>query len=81
MDQMGSPYLLAHGLGVPVTVQSAEGEKTMTLDQTKPASGPDGFQSLGRFRFASQHPSAVLFQVAGARGTVHVDAIQVLPAR
>lgn len=66
---------------VPVTVQRAEGEKTMTLDQTKPAAGPDGFHSLGHFRFTTHQKSAVLFQVAGARGTVHVDAIQVLPVR
>ena len=62
-------------------VQSAAGEKTATLDQTKPAQGASGFQSLGQFRFAAKEKAAVLYRVAGAHGTVHIDAVQVVPVK
>ncbi len=64
-----------------VTVQSAGGEKTLTLDQTKPVSGANGFQSLGKFRFTTNEKDAVLCRVAGAKGTTHIDAVQVVPAK
>jgi hypothetical protein len=63
---------------VSVTVQSAEGVKPLTHDQTQPASGANGFESLGQFRFARNEKGTVLCRVAGARGTVHVDAVQVV---
>jgi hypothetical protein len=66
---------------VSITVQSADGEKTLTLDQTKPASGANGFQSIGTFRFVANQKADVLYRVAGARGTVHLDAVQVVPAK
>jgi len=66
---------------VPVTVQSAGGIKTVTLDQTQPPQGRDGFQSLGAFRFEANQPASVLYRVAGSHGTVHIDAVQVVPAR
>lgn len=64
-----------------VTVQSAGGEKTLTLDQTKPAQGANGFQSLGKFHFAANQKAAVLFRVAESRGIVHIDAVQVVPLK
>jgi hypothetical protein len=64
-----------------VIVRSADGEKLVLLNQTQAANGKDGFESLGRFRFAANTESAVLFKVAGSNGTVHVDAVQVVPAR
>jgi hypothetical protein len=66
---------------VPITVQTADGEKTILLDQTKPARDTNGFQSIGTFRFVANQGAAVLYRVAGARGTVHVDAVQVVPAK
>ncbi len=62
-----------------INVHSAVGEKTVTLDQTKPAQGVNGFQSLGKFRFIANEKAAVLYRVAGAQGTVHIDAVQVVP--
>lgn len=64
-----------------IVVQSADGEQALTLDQTKPAQGANGFHSLGTFRFTANKEAALLYRVAGARGTVHIDAVQVLPAR
>ena len=57
------------------------GEKTLAIDQIKPAQGADGFQSISTFRFAANEKAAVLYCVAGARGTVHIDAIQVVPVK
>jgi len=44
-------------------------------------SGANGFESLGQFRFAPHAKGTVLYRVAGARGTVHVDAVQVVPVK
>jgi hypothetical protein len=62
-----------------VTVASAEGEKAVTLNQTQPPGGENGFGSLGTFAFEAAKPASVLFTVAGSRGTVHIDAVQVVP--
>jgi hypothetical protein len=64
-----------------ITVQHADGGTTLTLDQTQPPRGAHGFQSLGTFRFAARQQAAVLYRVAGARGAVHIDAVQVVPAK
>jgi hypothetical protein len=64
-----------------VTVQSAAGAKTLTLDQTRPASGAQGFQSLGTFHFGANETAAVLYRVAGAKGVAHIDAVQVVPIK
>jgi hypothetical protein len=63
-----------------VTVVSAEGEQAVTLDQTQPPGGEHGFRSVGVFRFEPGKPGAVRFTVAGARGSVHIDAVQLVPA-
>jgi hypothetical protein len=52
-----------------------------SIDQTKPAHGTNGFQSLGQFRFAAHEKATVLYRMAGARGTVHIDAVQVIPMK
>ncbi len=64
-----------------IIVQCADGEKPITLDQTKPAQGANGFQSLGKFHFVAGEKAAVLYRAAGAKGIVHVDAVQIVPAR
>ena len=64
----------------PVSVLSADGEKTITVNQTKPAPLPQGAYSLGTFKFTAGEESAVIFRTAGAGGNVHLDAVQVLPA-
>ncbi len=64
-----------------IIVQSAEGSKTVKLDQTKAPEGEHGFQSIGKFRFDETRNFAVVFKVAGAQGCVHIDAVQLVPAK
>ncbi len=65
----------------PVTVLSAAGEKTFAVDQTKPGELKQGFHSLGRFEFKAGEEAAVIFRTTGAKGNVHLDAVQVVPAK
>ncbi|MBL8826986.1 MAG: FAD-dependent oxidoreductase [Planctomycetaceae bacterium] len=64
-----------------VTVRHADGEQTLTIDQTQPADETSGFRSLGVFRFDETKNFAVVFKVAGAKGTAHIDAVQLIPAK
>jgi len=64
-----------------ITVVSAEGEKTITLNQTKRPTGENGFQSIGQFRFDETKNFSVFFKVAGSQGVVHIDAVQLVPAK
>ena len=63
-----------------ITVQSAAGETTVTIDQTQPAHGAQGFQSLGQFRFVANEKASVLYRCAGANGVVHIDAVHIVPS-
>lgn len=65
----------------PVTVLSADGEKTVTVDQTKAPKDPQGAYSLGTYKFNAGEEAAVIFRTANAGGNVHLDAVQVLPAK
>lgn len=64
-----------------ITIVTADGEKNVTLNQTKAPSGENGFQSLGKFRFDETKNFSVLFKVAGAQGNVHIDAVQLVPVK
>ena len=64
-----------------ITVRSADGEKTVTLNQTKAPEGANGFQSIGKFRFDETKNFAVVFKVAGSQGIVHIDAVQLVPVK
>jgi hypothetical protein len=59
-------------------VLSADGEKTIHVNQTKPASGLHGAQSLGTFKFNAGEEASVVFRTEGAQGNVHLDAVQVV---
>ena len=59
---------------------SADGEKVITVDQSKPATGKRGAQSLGKFKFTAGEEAAVIFRTEGAKGNVHLDAVQVVKA-
>lgn len=63
----------------PITIESAEGTKSLTLNERAPAQFAEGFTSLGVFRFEPGKPAAVTFSTAGADGNVHADAVQLLP--
>jgi hypothetical protein len=65
----------------PVSVLSAEGTKTFTVDQSKAAELGQGFHSLGRFKFNRGEEAAVSFKTDGAKGNVHIDCVQVLPVK
>lgn len=65
----------------PVTVLSANGEKTVSVNQTQKPKLDLGAYSLGVFTFNSGEESAVIFRTEGAKGNIHLDAVQVLPAK
>ena len=66
---------------IPVVARKGVSQDPFSIDQTKPAHGTNGFQSLGQFRFAAHEKATVLYRMAGARGTVHIDAVQVIPMK
>ena len=65
---------------VPVTVISANGRRTVTINQklTPPIDGR--FISLGRHRFLQGGSHEVVVTNAGTTGVVIIDAVQFLPA-
>lgn len=69
------------GKTVPVTVLSADGEKNLQVDQSKAPALPQGAYSLGTFKFTAGEEAAVIFRTANAGGNVHLDAVQILPAK
>jgi hypothetical protein len=66
---------------VPVTIQSADGTKTVKLNQRKSPSIDKTFEPLGIFRFEAGKQGSVTISNAGADGHVIVDAVQFLPAK
>lgn len=68
------------GKSVPISILSADGEKTVTANQSKPA-GKEGYETLGTFTFKAGEESAVIFRTEGSQGNVHIDAIQVISAK
>jgi hypothetical protein len=64
----------------PIAVESADGTKRVTLNERVKAPLPQGFVSLGTFRFEPGKASAVVIGAGPADGNVHADAVQLLPA-
>lgn len=64
---------------VPVTVVSAEGAKTVTVNEKRPPDFDKAFVSLGVFRFAAEEPVIVNVGTDKTDGYVVADAIQLLP--
>jgi hypothetical protein len=64
----------------PVTIESAEGRKTVAVNERIAPPLEKGFVSLGTFRFEPGKPAAVIVGDGPANGTIHIDAIQLLPA-
>jgi hypothetical protein len=62
-----------------ISVTHAQGQTEMSLDQSKAASGDKGWHSLGVFTFNVGEEAAVTFRAGDSRGSVHIDAVQVLP--
>ncbi len=66
---------------VPVTVTSADGDRTIAVNQRQAPSGAGAktFHTLGTFRFDAARPGAVVISNLGTDGHVIVDAVQVVP--
>jgi hypothetical protein len=64
---------------VPVTVFSAEGERTTHIDMRQPPPIDGRFVTLGEYRFEAAGQSFVLVANEGTVGHVIADAVQFLP--
>jgi hypothetical protein len=65
---------------VPVTIESADGAKTVTVNQRSSPAIDQTWQSLGIYRFEPGKAGAVGISNEGTDGHVIVDAVQWLPA-
>jgi hypothetical protein len=64
----------------PVTIESAEGRKTVTVNEKVAGPLEKGFVSLGKFRFEAGKPAIVIVGDGPADGNVHIDVVQLVPA-
>jgi len=64
----------------PVTIESAEGRKTMLVNERSPAPIAKGLVSLGKFQFAPGKPAVVIVGDGPADGNVAIDVVQIVPA-
>ena len=65
---------------VRVTIKTADGDETVTVDQTKnPKPGP--LHSIGTFSFVAGDAGSVTISNEGANGHVIVDAVQFVPVK
>ena len=65
----------------PVTVRSAAGTKTTTVNMQKAAPLENDFYSLGEFSLKAGEPVSVIISTEDAGGNAHADALQVLPVK
>ncbi|MBI1368558.1 MAG: FAD-dependent oxidoreductase [Planctomycetes bacterium] len=65
----------------PVTVQSADGSKTTLIDETQKPPLDKGFISLGTYAFEAGKVGAVTATAKDAGGTIHADAVQIIPVK
>ncbi len=63
---------------VPVTIESADGKKTVKVDQTRRPELGSGFHSLGKFSFTKGTPGRVLIETTGTKAHVIVDGVRLL---
>lgn len=63
----------------PVTVETAEGPKTFTVNQRKAPELPQSFHSLGLLRFDAGKPAVITIGGQPTDGNVHIDAVQLAP--
>lgn len=63
----------------PISIESAEGEKSVTINQREKAALPQGFTSVGTFQFEPGKPAAVTIGGPAADGNLHADAVQLVP--
>jgi hypothetical protein len=65
----------------PISVVSADGKKTVAVNQKVAAPLDKGFASLGTFRFQPGKPAEVIIGDGSADGNVHADVVQLLPVK
>ncbi len=63
----------------PVTIEHADGEAKLHINQRTAGQAKDGFRSLGEFEFAADRPAVVTISNEGADGYVIADAVQFVP--
>lgn len=64
----------------PVTIKSAQGSKTIRINQQDPAKHGKLFRTLGQFRFEAGKKGSVVISTEGTEGkNVIVDAVQFIP--
>jgi hypothetical protein len=63
-----------------LTVHSADGDQTVTVNMKEEPTGEKGFQPLGTFRFEAGKKPVLTVNAQGANGAVHTDAVQLIPA-
>jgi hypothetical protein len=66
---------------VPVTVESAEGSKTIKVNQKLAPPVEKVFVSLGAYRFTIDKPAVVIVSNEGTNGYVIIDAVQLLAVK
>ena len=64
---------------VPVTILSADGEKTVFVDQKQPPEIEGLFHSLGQYRFEKSGQGFVIIATEGTKGHVIADAVVFIP--
>ena len=64
-----------------VNVKSGGQGETFRVDMTKEPNRPNGFIQVARYKFSKGENVDVLIQTKDAGGMVHLDAIQVIPAK
>ena len=69
----------ARSSNTPVTVFSADGEKTVRVDQRDEPPIEGRFVSLGQFRFEQNGAGFVIVGTEGTKGVVTADAVQFVP--
>jgi len=67
------------GTAVPVMVESAAGRTSTRLDMQKPAPLEEAYGSVGRVTLGKGDACVVVIATDGARGTVHADAVLLVP--
>ena len=67
------------GTAVPVTVRTNDQSLSATVDMTTKPQQFDGFDSLGRVDLDAGDTVTVTVGTADAGGTVHIDAVQLVP--
>jgi len=63
----------------PITIRFAGGEKTIVINQKQKPDKKHNFVSLGVFEFDKARPAVVIVNTKDTDGTVHADAVQLLP--